>query len=95
MNDPAPLARWVSGTLRAGTALAAAIIIIGVATGNTTASWMGILLLTLTPTVQVAAAAAAFVRQREPRYAVTAFAALGLLIGALVVAIVLAPAMGG
>jgi uncharacterized membrane protein len=95
VSDPATLARWVSDTLRAGTAIAAATIIVGVITGAPSVSWVGILLLTLTPAIQLAAAAAAFLRQREARYAVIAFVALGLLAGALVVAVVLAPAVGG
>jgi len=95
MSDPATLARWVSDTLRLGTAASAAIIVVGVITRNATVSWAGILLLTLTPSVQVAAAAAAFLRQRETRYAVTACVALGLLVGALVIAIVLSPTGGG
>jgi len=95
VNDPTILARWVSDTLRAGTLLAAAVIIAGVITHLTTVTWIGLLLLTLTPVAQVGAAAAAFLRQRETRYALTALLALCLLLGALALALLLAPASGG
>ena len=56
---------------------------------------LGLVVLTLTPVAQLAAAALAFRRANEPRYLTITLAVLGLLLGSLVIAVVVATATGG
>jgi uncharacterized membrane protein len=89
------LSVWVSGVLRTGTLLSAAIIAVGVVAGSSPITLAGMFVLTLTPAVSLAAAAAAFARGGEPRYALIASGACALLLGALALAVAVTAGTGG
>ena len=89
------LRQWVSTVLQVGTGISAAIIGVGVLFGSPGITLAGMFVLTLTPAVELGAAATAFVRGGERRYALIAAAACALLLGALMIAIVLARGVGG
>ena len=88
------LAVWVSGVLRAGTLLSAAIIAVGVVAGSSSVILVGMFVLTLTPAAELATAAAAFVRGGERRYALIASGACALLLGALALAVAVTTGTG-
>lgn len=82
-----PLARWVSGVLRVGTGLSAAVIAIGVVFSAPGIALGGMFLLVLTPVAELGAATAAFASEHETRYTLIAGAACGMLLAALGLAI--------
>jgi uncharacterized membrane protein len=88
------LGRGLPAAMQLGTAASALLMLIGLATGQSTIVWDGLLVLTLTPVLQLAVAAVGFGRLREPRASLVAGTVLVLLLAALVTATLVARGQG-
>jgi hypothetical protein len=88
-SAPDILGRWLPAGMQLGTATAALVLVMGLALGQPSLTWAGLLLLTLVPALQLSVAALGFASLGEVRSSVVAGAVLILLLAALAAAALL------
>lgn len=88
------IGRWLAGAIQVGTLAAAGLMLVGLVLGRGTITWLGLLLLALTPALQLGVAAVGFGRVREMRYSLIAALVLSLLLAGLGAAVLVAQGVG-